>query len=192
MTKLETNNIDWKKTNQVNNEFEKQQLLEKIKDNFLVNNDTAKKLSELKYLNTSIIDRQKLKEEINNLNITKEEKEKLKDLNKIQELFTKYNNEKNLLKNNTKENIKNILPSNKEYIIYNTSKLEKYLTHIYSKAKNPKNIFENITFWILWWALNSSEKILQTSLKIWKDIIKLPYDIFQLIKWKIKIIIKKI
>lgn len=55
----------------------------------------------------------------------------------------------------------------------------------FDKAKNPKNIGDNI-IWASIWIINSTEDLIKVLYNIWAWVIKTPYHIYMIVKWKAK------
>lgn len=173
--------------------------IEKIKNIFWIPIETAKELTKLK----SFQNRDLLINDINKLNINKKEKEKIKDIDRLQDILKeykvekenilkKYENKKDILNKSIKNKLNIVKYDQIEFITYNNSKIEKIFPNIYKKAINTEKIFKNISIWLLIWTWETILKLWDNIIKLWIDIIKLPYDIFKLISWKSKINYKKI
>ena len=185
----------------INSEKLLSELLDDINKEFWIEKETLKKL----IWKETIFSLEWLKNNINSLENTAEKNNINSFKNeKLEKLFYTLDWAKKLLEKNSSLELKNL---QKEIIniseIQNNNfdqsettsyekKLEQYLpSNLVLKAKNPENIHHQI-LWLALWTSNSILTTVDALYQIWKWIIKTPFHIYLILKWKAKIDLSKI
>lgn len=159
----------------IENKILLQKLKQEIEENFWIEEKDLKEL--IKSKTSESIELLKVEMLNKNKNFWKE---------KINELFEKINEIKQILKENSQNEIEKLKKQVEESINVNnfTNDLEKYLPRKLLKvAKNPEKPHEHL-IWASLWIANSTFAAFETIAKIWVWIIKTPYDLYLLASWK--------
>lgn len=171
------------KNNKIDNSIDRKQMLKELAKDIASDLKIDQiKAEELVKMNSKE-NRKKLKEELWKINESR--KNKISN-EKIEELINKIKWYQEIIEKSSKTEIKWLKEDVEKFLNIDDFKkvVEEYLPkELISAARNPKNPFEQILWWVLWTA-NSIITPIEKLYKVWRDIFLTPYHLYLIFTWK--------